>query len=61
MLILRPRWCPPDFGWRGWLRRFHFQPLLPGVEEFADFVDQLAEAHRVLLFGGKGAEVHPPF
>jgi hypothetical protein len=24
-------------------------------------VDQLAEAHRVLLFGGKGTEVHPAF
>jgi len=36
----------------GSLGRFHFQPVLPGVEEFADFVDQLAEAHRVSLFGG---------
>ena len=43
------------------LGRFYFQPVVPAVEEFTDFVDQLAEAHWVLLFCGKGAEVFPAF
>ena len=45
----------------GWLGRFHLQPELLGVEEFTDFVDQLAEAGWVCLFCGKAAEMHPVF
>ena len=45
----------------GRLGRFHLQPALLGVEEFADFVDQLVEAGWVFLFCGKAAEMHPVF
>jgi hypothetical protein len=37
------------------------QPELLGVEQFTDFVDQLAEAGWVFLFCGKAAEMHPVF